>query len=139
MGDNIASYADNCSITLNGLYYGYESDRKIKNLYSSKVQEEWAFELSPSFNPHISILIHEFAHVIDSLIALSQSQAVIVDYNYYVKEMRHKKEKSYAGVNIYEYVAQNITEAITAKHKSEKAKQLLKYAASLFHQNLQRG
>lgn len=139
MGDNIAAYADNCSITLNGLYYGYESDRKIKNLYSSKVQKECTFELSTSFNPHISILIHEFAHVIDSMLALSQSQAVIVDYNYYVKEMRHKKEKSYAGVNIYEYVAQNITEAITAKHKSEKAKQLLNYVSALFHQNLQRG
>ena len=138
MGDNIAAYADNCSITLTGLYYGYESYRKIKNLYSSKVQEEWTFELSPSFNPHISILIHEFAHVIDSLLALSQSQAVIVDYNYYVKEMRHKKKKSYAGVNIYEYVAQNITEAITAKHKSEKAKQLLMYVSALFHQKSQR-
>lgn len=137
--DNIAAYFDNGSIALNGLYYGYESDRKIKNLYSSKVQEEWTFELSSKFNPHISILIHELAHAIDNQIALSQSQTIIVDYNNYVKEMRHKKEKSYAGVNIYEYVAQNITEAITAKHKPERAKQLLKYAAAFFLQKLQRG
>lgn len=139
MNDNIAAYTDNGAITLNGLYYGYESDRKIKNLYSSKVQEGWTFELSSKFNPHISIMIHELAHIIDANIALSQSQTIIVDYNNYVKEMRHKKEKSYAEVNVGEYVAQNISEAITAKHKSEKAKQLLKYAASLFHQNLQRG
>lgn len=136
--NNVAAYFEDGSITLNGLYYGYESDRKIKNLYSSKVQEEWTFELSSKFNPHISILIHELAHAIDSQIALSQSQTIIVDYNNYVKEMRQKKEKSYASVNVSEYVAQNISEAITAKHKSEKAKQLLKHAISLFHQNVQR-
>ena len=138
MNDNIAAYTDNGVITLNGLYYGYESDRKIKNLYSSKVQEGWTFELSSEFNPHISIMIHELAHIIDANIALSQSHTIIVDYNNYVKEMRHKKEKSYAEVNVGEYVAQNISEAITAKHKSEKAKQLLKHAISLFHQNVQR-
>lgn len=139
MGNKIAAYCDNGSITLNGLYYGHESDRKINNLYSNKVEEGWTFELSSKFNPHISIMIHELAHIIDANIALSQSQAIIVDYNNYVKEMRHKKEKSYAGVNISEYVAQNISEAITAKHKSEKAKQFLKYAVALFHQNMLRG
>lgn len=138
MNDNVAAYTNNGAITLNGLYYGYESDRKINNLYSNKVEEGWTFELSSKFNPHISIMIHELAHIIDANIALSQSQTVIADYNNHVKEMRDKKEISYACVNIYEYVAQNITEAITAKHKTEKAKQLLKYASSLFNQKVQR-
>ena len=138
LGNNVAACFYKDSITLNGLYYGYDSDMKLRRHYSTKVKEGWTFELSSDFNPHISILVHELAHAIDSQIALSQSQTIVVDYNNYVKEMRDKQETSYAVMSIYEYVAQNIAEALTAKHKAKRATRLLKHATNLFHQNTKR-
>ena len=111
---------------------------KLKISTLAKYRKNRLLNFLQNLTPHISILIHELAHALDNHIALSQSQTIIVDYNNYEKEMRHNKEKSYAEVNVGEYVAQNISEAITAKHKSERAKQLLKYATSLFLQNVQR-
>ena len=56
LGNNVAACFYKDSITLNGLYYGYDSDMKLRRYYSTKVQEGWTFELSSDFNPHICLL-----------------------------------------------------------------------------------
>ena len=136
--NNVAATFNKSIISLNGLYYGYESERKIQRIYNSKAQEGWTFELSSDFNPHIAIFIHELAHAIDYQLAISHSKAVIVDYNNYVKEMRRKKVTSYAYLNIEEYVAQIISEAITAKSKTRKAQKLLLHSMDLCHRKSQK-
>lgn len=136
--NNVAATFNKSIISLNGLYYGYESERKIQRIYNSKAQDGWTFELSSDFNPHIAIFIHELAHAIDYQLAISHSKAVIVDYNNYVKEMRRKKVTSYAYLNIEEYVAQIISEAITAKSKTRKAKKLLLHSMDLCHRKSQK-
>ena len=138
LGNNVAACFYKDSITLNGLYYGYDSDMKLRRHYSTKVQEGWTFELSSDFNPHIAIFIHELAHAIDYQLEISHSKAVIVDYNNYVTEMRRKKVTSYAYLNIEEYVAQIISEAITAKSKTRKAQKLLLHSMDLCHRKSQK-
>ena len=117
LSNNVAAcFNDNDgTISLNGLYYGYESARKIQCLYNSKVQKGWTFELSSDFNPHIAIFIHELVHAIDYQLEISQSKTVIEEFNSFMTEMHDSKEASYAYSNICEYVAQNVSEAITAK------------------------
>ena len=121
------------TISLNGLYYGYESARNIQCLYNSKVQKGWTFELSSDFNPHIAIFIHELVHAIDYQLEISQSKTVIEEFNSFMTEMHDSKEASYAYSNICEYVAQNVSEAITAKYKSIKAKKLLRYVLAMIN------
>ena len=135
---NVAATFYKGTISLNGLYYGYESERKLQRIYNSKVQEGWTFELSSDFNPHIAILIHELAHAIDDQLDISHSRLAVMYYNSYSKEKRNNKNTSYASSDIFEYVAQNITEAITAKHKSKKAECLLQIAISLCYRYLQK-
>ena len=136
--NNVAATFNKSIISLNGLYYGYESEQKVQRIYYSKAQEGWTFELSSDFNPHIAIFIHELAHAIDYQLEISHSKAVIVDYNNYVKEMRRKKVTSYAYLNIEEYVAQIISEAITAKSKTRKAQKLLLHSMDLCHRKSQK-
>lgn len=139
IANNVAAIFSARTISLNGLYYGYDSSRKIYNMYNNTVKQGWTFELSSNINPHIAIFIHELAHAIDYQLGISQDKNISLDYNSSKLEMRRKQNTSYACSNIFEYVAQNITEALTAKHKSDRAKRLFQYVLTMCDYNQSEG